>query len=195
MCDELEWASAPLKRIRAADKLDCQTAGLQVLVMPPCHKPPQSCRDLYQFTLKVCWTSLVLKVRRQGAFLALCSRNADLTLGVCYRYLWWISPSQMPKQHSQCGMLVRNTGSSTVSVPTCVQSSAITQDLVQWLLLPRPMHCPGRGALILRVPCHAAVASHGMSQALIERQFAASKAFFALPLSTKLKLKVGKCLH
>ena len=34
-----------------------------------------------------------------------------------------------------------------------------------------------------------------MSQALIERQFAASKAFFALPLSTKLKLKVGKCLH
>jgi isopenicillin N synthase-like dioxygenase len=36
------------------------------------------------------------------------------------------------------------------------------------------------------------VASHGMSQALIDRQFAASKAFFALPLSTKLKLKVGK---
>ena len=34
-----------------------------------------------------------------------------------------------------------------------------------------------------------------MSQALIDKQFAASKAFFALPLSTKLKLKVGKGPH
>ena len=43
---------------------------------------------------------------------------------------------------------------------------------------------------MLTVKVVAAVANHGVDQNLIDRQFAASKAFFALPLSTKLKLKV-----
>lgn len=48
-------------------------------------------------------------------------------------------------------------------------------------------------AVILTVEVVAAVANHGMDQNLIDMQFAASKTFFALPLGTKLKLKV--CLH
>ena len=43
---------------------------------------------------------------------------------------------------------------------------------------------------MLTVEVGAAVASHGVDQNLIDRQFAASKAFFALPLGMKLKLKV-----
>ena len=45
-------------------------------------------------------------------------------------------------------------------------------------------------AVILTVEVLAAVAHHGVDQDLIDRQFAASKAFFALPLGMKLKLKV-----
>ena len=47
-----------------------------------------------------------------------------------------------------------------------------------------------RQAAKLTVEVVAAVANHGMDQNLIGRQFAASKAFFALPLGIKLKLKV-----
>ena len=45
-------------------------------------------------------------------------------------------------------------------------------------------------AVMLTVEVVAAVAKHGVDQDLIDRQFAASKAFFALPLGMKLKLKV-----
>lgn len=45
-------------------------------------------------------------------------------------------------------------------------------------------------AVMLTVEVVAAVAKHGVDQDLIDRQFAASKAFFALPLGIKLKLKV-----